>query len=266
MFKINQVTTSQLHVKPHLENNAKNVEIKKINQTNDSFFNKFCQLFKNEKISTKQSNLKTQAENFLKSTFIIPNHVKATSTENDVSYNWDMKLIPYTHESTEVNNTDSTGISNQFIRDLIGVNYSIKFLNQSITESNDSFFKNNKYQYFNEFLTHKHMKKLSQIAHQGHLAIPRGELKLHDYGNYMISLSESNNDLKINIEKTEKNEYIITSNAKFNLRQIEPDVRFENTSLSVERKTYLSTDKNGDILEKQDQKDDLKIKITQKYN
>lgn len=259
--------TSMCHLPATYQNsnNDKKTDIKSVKNNNFSFLTSPISYFKNRENKNK-------ACDFLKSTFDIPSDAKLSSDQKKVSYDWHEPITTYRNErlangqKPEKDSVDASGISTQFTRDLSRVNYSITFLDQYISKKNDHSFQENKYQYYNELLTEKHMQTLSQIAHQGHLAIPRQKLKLCNTDNHIISQSKNDDEFEININKNENNEYIITSKSTFNLMQIEPQIRLEKTILSIERKTYLSIDKSNTIIEKENKKDDLNIKITQNYN
>ncbi|SPY78851.1 hypothetical protein [Providencia rustigianii] len=230
MFKINQVTTSQLHVKPHLENNAKNVEIKKINQTNDSFFNKFCQLFKNDKNNTAQSVTQNSANTFLKQTFSIPENAHMISAGEQITYCWNESLDSYVPNAAdqriEAKNQDySSVLPSQFIKDFNRINYSMTFLGNDMPEFSNEFSQEDRLQFFAEFVTLPHAEKLCQIAHQGHLAEPYILLTMKNKNfDFIIPQSKENNKLKVNIDKTEDKKYIITSSNEYYLKQIQPEI------------------------------------------
>ncbi|MTC58757.1 hypothetical protein GKR50_01840 [Providencia rustigianii] len=269
MSKINQVTTSQLHVTHHLENNVKNVEIKKINQTNDSFFNKFCQLFKN---NTAQSVTQNSANTFLKQTFSIPENAHMISASEQITYCWNESLDSYipnaADQKIDTNNHGYTGkLPAQFIKDFNRMNYSMTFLGNDMPEFSNEFSQEDRLQFFAEFVTLPHAEKLCQIAHQGHLAEPYILLTLKNKNfDFIIPQSKENDKLKVNIEKTEDKKYIITSSNEYYLKQIQPEIILDKTILFTERKTHLITNQHDQLSLDPNQKDLLTFKITQKYN
>lgn len=272
MSKLNQVSNPSIYPANQSENTIKNNHIKKTNQSNLSFWDKFKNSLKKEIPAVTQSNTQYQATQFLNETFEIPKIAEMETKDSAVVYQWNETLEPYLPNSADQrvethNPRDADKLPEQFLKDFNRINYTMTCLGLEMPEFSNQFTQEERLRFLIEFVTFPHAEKLCQIAHQGHLAEPYITLTMKNKNyDYIIPQSKENDKLTINIEKTEDNNYIITSRNEYYLKQIQPEKILENTVLFTERKSYLVSHNNGELTQDPNKNDLLTIKITQKYN
>lgn len=244
--------------------------VNNVTNSQESFLSKFRSLFCLPK-EQKNRDCQLFAKNFLLNKFSIPENVTEVIEKNNegkpcVSYTWKVDniktFIPtgnelfYETPMKGQENQQDYHLSEPFIKDFSRMRYSL-----SLPQSPE--FPLTNLVELTQIFTSNDLKKLTSIAHQGHLADSTNiAMALNKNANYFVVQSQNKNDLKINIEKTEKNEYIIKSSCLYNLKNIQSEGYLSDTKILVERSTYIQRDSNNNLIQNENSYDDITVKVS----
>lgn len=247
--------------------------VNNVTNSQESFLSKFRSIFC---LSKEQKNRDCQlfAKNFLLNNFSIQENATEVIEKNNegkacVSYIWKVDDIetfiptgnelfyetPMKKQENQENKKDYH-LTEQFIKDFDRIRYSAS-LPQSPKLSLG------KLEDLTYLFTVNDLKDLTSIAHQGHLADSTNiAMALYKNDDYLVVQSKNKDDLKINIEKTEKNEYIIKSSCLYKLRNMLSEGYLSDTKILVERSTYIQRDSNNNLIQNENSYDDIIVKVS----